>query len=69
MTQYERVLKHLQTHKGLTSMEAFERYGITRLSATIFNLRADGYDIISKTKKCKNRYGEICHFAEYILEK
>ncbi len=67
MTQYNKVLKHLQ-HKPITSMEAFEKYGITRLSAIIFNLRADGYDISSKTKKVKNRYGEVCHFSEYKLE-
>lgn len=68
MTQYDRILKHLQS-KPITSMEAFDRYGITRLSAIIFNLRADGYEITSKMKKTKNCYGENCHFSEYRLEK
>lgn len=69
MTQYDRVLKHLQTCKGLTSFEAFERYGITRLSAVIFDLRQEGFNITTTTVCKKNRYGEPCHFAEYRLEK
>lgn len=47
VTQEDIVLRHLK-RKSITSMEAFELYKITRLSAKIFNLRADGYNIITK---------------------
>lgn len=31
-----RVLEHLKNNEGITSMESFELYGATRLSAIIF---------------------------------
>lgn len=51
-----------------TSWQAFEWYGITRLSAIIFELRKDGYNIESETLKMKNRYGDPVHFAKYVLK-
>ena len=68
-TQYELVLNHLKNHKnGITSMDAFQKYGITRLSGTIYNLKKDGYKISSTTETKKNRYGNSCSFARYKLE-
>lgn len=69
MTQYELVLNHLQENKkGITSMEAFKKYGITRLSGTIYNLKHDGYNIRTTSETKKNRYGQSCTFARYVLE-
>lgn len=62
-----KVLEHLQKNDGITSMEAFEFYGATRLSAIIFNLRKMGFVIESETKECKDRYGTICRFSKYKL--
>lgn len=67
-THYDRVLRHLKDFKGITSWQAFEWYGITRLSAIIFELRNDGYNIESETLKMKNRYGDPVHFAKYVLK-
>ena len=64
-----RVFKYLKSHKGITSMEAFELFGVTRLSAIIFNLRKAGYEIDNKPKACRNRYGEKVHFVEYRMVK
>ncbi len=47
MTQKEKVLKHLQTNT-ITSMEAFEKFKITRLSSIIDILRREGYEILSR---------------------
>ena len=68
-SQKQRIIKHLKSHTGLTSLTAFERYGITRLSGRIFDLRQDGYNITSIPKEVKNRYGETCHVTEYRLVK
>lgn len=70
ITQYDRVLQHLQLNRknGITSLQAFREYGITRLSAVIYDLRRDGYEIKSDFVARKNRYGEIVHFAKYTLE-
>ena len=61
------VLKHLQTKKDITSMEAIELYGATRLSAIIFNLKKKGYNIICRREECVDRYGNICRFGRYVL--
>lgn len=66
-TQYERVLKHLQDFGKITSWEGFTRYGVTRLSAIIYTMRKNGYDITSKFKTTKNRYGYYVTFAEYTI--
>ena len=61
ITQEEIVLKHLREHGSITSMTAFRKYDITRLSAKIFNLRKEGYIIpmryeTSKKGKTYGRY-------------
>lgn len=68
-TQNMKVLKHLQTHKrGITPLDAFERYGIERLSGRIWDLRHDGYEIKTTMVAVKNRFGDTCHVARYTLE-
>jgi len=63
-----RVLDYLKTHKkGITSMQAFDLFGATRLSAIIFNLRKD-YDIESIKCEGKNRYGTKVFFDRYVLK-
>lgn len=69
MTQFEQIKEHLEKYKTITSMEAFQKYGITRLSATIFNLRAVGYVIDTERVNSKNRYGERTNYAIYRLVK
>lgn len=67
-TQHSEVLNYLQKNKkGLTSMEAFEKFGATRLSAIIFNLRHDGYNIITEDKVVKTRYGTKTSVANYKM--
>lgn len=61
------VLEHMQKNGSITSMEAFELYGATRLSAIIFNLRKKGYDIETEDARCTDRYGHVCNFAKYVL--
>ena len=69
MNKTQKVLEHLQNNTGITSMDAFELYGATRLSAIIFNLRNRGYDIVNVDRDCVDRYGNTCHFVEYRLVK
>lgn len=65
--QKVRVLQHLKSHGSLTSMEAFEKYGITRLAAVIFDLRELGNDIRTLDMEGQNRYGEATRYAKYVL--
>ena len=66
-TQQDLVLHHLYEYNSITSMEAFELYGITRLSAIILRLRSSGNNIETINKTGKNRYGKTTHFAKYVL--
>lgn len=61
-----RLLSYLKENP-ITSMEAFQMFGITRLSARIFELRALGYIIDTVMIEDVNRYGEPCRYAKYIL--
>ena len=69
MTQEQKVLRHLQEIGSITSWEAIMEYGITRLSAIILNLKKQGYEIESERVTTKNRFGENCTFAKYMLRK
>lgn len=67
MTKTEKVLKHLEEYKTITSWQAIQLYGATRLSAIIFNLRKKGYNIVSKRENFVDRYGDESSFAVYTL--
>lgn len=68
VTQKERVLGHLKKFSGITSLQAYDMYGITRLAAVIFDLRACGNRIKSTDMKVRNRYGDTCVVTKYSLE-
>ena len=67
-TQTGDVLAHLIEHGSITSIEAIQKYGCTRLSAMIFKFRARGYEIETVDRVVKNRYGNTTTYAEYILK-
>lgn len=64
MSKVEDVLKYLQAGNTITSMEAFEKFQATRLSAIIYDLRKAEYDIVTINKK-----GNRCIYVEYKLNK
>lgn len=62
MSQTDRVLKHLESGKKLTPMQALNRYGCFRLGARIWDLRQRGYPIQSEAVKKDGK-----HFARYFM--
>jgi hypothetical protein len=48
MSQKEIVLQHLMKHGSIDTWQAIKTYNITRLSAIIFLLKADGHKIVTK---------------------
>jgi len=68
MTQTQAVLDILKSGDSISSLEAFQEFGITRLSAIIFNLRKKGYVITSDNIKTTNRFGGTVTFSRYRLE-
>ncbi len=68
LTKKEAIRKHLEKHNGITSKEAFELYGETRLSATIYELKhRNNLNIISEDTKVKTRYGKNVCVTTYKL--
>lgn len=67
--QKELVLDYLLTHKeGITSLDAFKLYGIMQMPRRIYDLRNEGYKIISKQEIGKNRFGETVSYVRYVLQ-
>lgn len=61
-----RILNYLKSNEGITSIQSFELFGATRLSAIIYNLRKE-YEIESVKRERVNKYGERVTFSEYKL--
>lgn len=67
MTHYNNILMHLKKHGSITSWEAIQTYGCTRLSHYIYLLRNDGYKINSITETGINRFGNKTNYNRYFL--
>ena len=62
------ILEWMRKHPWITSKIAFEKFGITRLSARIKELRDKGYDIETVMVETTTRFGESCQYARYVLK-
>ena len=60
-----RVLAHLKEKGTISSWEAIDLYGATRLSDIIFNLRKR-YDIETILQEFTDRYGNTSTYAVYV---
>ena len=68
MTQNQRIVQHMQKWGGITTLEAINCYGITRLPARIGELREQGIPITDAWETGENRYGELVRYKRYRLE-
>lgn len=68
-SQSKRLLRYMEKHKrGITAADAYEKLGIQRISARIFDLRAKGHVISTYWETGTNRYGEEVRYGRYYLE-
>ena len=63
-SQKENILEYLQIGNKITPLEALYQFGSFRLSAIIFELRQEGYNIITHNKSVDGKT-----FSEYELVK
>lgn len=68
-TTKDRILNHLEKYGKITSWEAIELYGCTRISEYISQLRKEDYCIETVWTKGKNRYGQNVRYGIYKLIK
>ena len=64
-TQAQRVLDYMREFGSISQYEAFFDLGVMRLASRISDLKAQGYNITSKTEAVKNRYGEKVYIKRY----
>ena len=69
MTQAERIIEYMKKNGTISSKEAFNELGITKLSTRISEMRANGKKIYGVTEYSKNRFGEKTHYTRYALTK
>lgn len=66
MTKKQKVLDYMLKGNTITSWEAIEKFGATRLSAIIFELK-DKYDIKDTWIEDVDRYGNMCKYKRYFI--
>ena len=69
MTQEQAVRNHIINNGSITQAQAVRLYGCYRLSARIYDMRKDGYEIATQYKTSKNRFGYVSVYANYVLLK
>lgn len=68
MNKTELVRQHLLRFGSITSWQAINLYGETRLASVICSLRDKGYDIRTIMCEFQDKYGNIGRYANYVLK-
>lgn len=66
MTKIQAIKDHLVVNGSITSWQAIQLYGETRLSAVIHVLRDKGWNIESVWKEGTDRNGNESRWVEYV---
>lgn len=66
-TKHAQVRDFLVENRQIDSWTAIEKFGATRLSAIIYNLRNEGYEITSEKRTATDRNNDTSNFAVYTM--
>lgn len=66
-THKTRLLDYLKTHDTISQLECSNILHNHRLSATVFELRKEGYNIITINTPGVNVYGQKTNYGRYKL--
>lgn len=67
-TQCDLILRYMDEHGTITSLEAMKLFGCMRLASRISDLRKQGYLIVKNTIRLEDENGNFkCNVAEYHL--
>jgi hypothetical protein len=67
--QMKAIKDYLLAGNTITSMEAYDKFGCTKLPSRISDLRKSGLDIQTIMVEGKTRYGTPARYARYRLVK
>lgn len=66
--QCELILRYMDEHGSITSLEAMKLFGCMRLASRISDLRKRGYLIVRNMVRLEDEDGNFkCNYAEYHL--
>ena len=66
-SQVQRLLEHLKNGHRITPIQALREFGIFRLVARIYDLRASGHQIERELIAVTDRFGSPKRVAEYRM--
>ena len=66
-SQKEQILAHIEKYGSITPLEAQQFYSCMRLGARIWDLRRDGYDIMSEIVEVPTKNGGKARVAQYRM--
>ena len=62
-SQNKRILKYLQSGNGITSLEAFSKFGSMRLAARIADLKEKGHVIIAEMVQVGEKKKKVARYS------
>lgn len=68
MTQHTLIIDYMKEHGSITTIEAFNELGITKLTTRISEMRRGGMNIRQRTEAGLNRFGKPCSWNRYWIE-
>tara|TARA_R100000935_G_scaffold58847_1_gene98524 strand:+ start:6143 stop:6358 length:216 start_codon:yes stop_codon:yes gene_type:complete len=66
-THATRLIAYLKEYGNVTSLDAFKELGNTRLAATIFILKQEGYKFETENVSVPTRWNDSATVAKYTL--
>lgn len=69
MTQAEMIVEYINKFGSITSRDAFNDLGVTRLSARVADLKSRGYAFEEVWESSKNRFGETVSYKRFSFKK
>lgn len=67
MSQKEQIIRYMRLTGSITTKEAIDNIGCTRLSGRIWDLKHDGYNIKTERVKVPMRGGRHTYVMRYSL--
>lgn len=67
-TQREKVLDYMREWGSITPLDALREFGCMRLATRVFELKQQGYNIVTVIENAENKNGEPVHYARYVLK-
>ena len=68
ITAKQRVLDAMKGHGSISPWYAINHLGNTRLAATIFDLKKEGYNIQTDIVNGTNKFGDKIKYAKYSIK-